>query len=113
MPTAGQVGGIQITMFGPRALACLQALFGAEAGLKNIRMFTEGLDEMMQTAADSGTVMADEQIRMAADFQDQLAHFKAEVMPIFLEIATRAMGAAAVFVVPRSDPVYAQSVTAR
>ena len=72
----------------------IQALFGAEAGLKNIRMFTEGLDDMMQTAADSGTVMADEQIRMAADFQDQLAHFKAEVMPIFLEIATGAMGAA-------------------
>ena len=77
-----------------RQKRAIQALFGAEAGLKNIRMFTEGLDQMMQTAADSGTVMADEQIRMAADFQDQLAHFKAEVMPIFLEIATRAMGAA-------------------
>ena len=65
-----------------------------ESGLKNIRMFTEGLDDMMQTASDSGTIMADEQVRMAADFQDQLAHFKAEVMPIFLEIATAAMGAA-------------------
>ncbi len=72
----------------------IQSLFGAEAGLKNIRMFTEGLDDMMQTASDSGTIMADEQVRMAADFQDQLAHFKAEVMPIFLEIATAAMGAA-------------------
>ena len=72
----------------------IQQLFGAEAGLKNIRMFTEGLEGLMQTAADSGTVMADEQIRMAADFQDQLAAFKAETLPIFLEIATAAMGAA-------------------
>jgi hypothetical protein len=86
-----ELKGVEPTATQKRAI---QALFGAEAGLKNIRMFTEGLDEMMQTAADSGTVMADEQIRMAADFQDQLAHFKAEVMPIFLEIATRAMGAA-------------------
>jgi len=72
----------------------IQQLFGAEAGLKNIRMFTEGLDDMMQTASDSGTVMADEQIRMAGDLKDQLAAFKAEVMPIFLEVATSAMGAA-------------------
>jgi len=72
----------------------IQQLFGAEAGLKNIRMFTEGLDGMMQTASDSGTVMADEQIRMAGDFKDQLASFKAETLPIFLEIATAAMGAA-------------------
>ena len=72
----------------------IQQLFGAEAGLKNIRMFTEGLDDMMQTASDSGTIMADEQIRMAADFKDQLATFKAETLPIFLEIATAAMGAA-------------------
>ncbi len=72
----------------------IQQLFGAEAGLKNIRMFTEGLEGMMQTASDSGTIMADEQIRMAGDFKDQLATFKAEIMPIFLEIATAAMGAA-------------------
>ena len=72
----------------------IQQLFGAEAGLKNIRMFTEGLEEMMQTASDSGTVMADEQIRMAADFKDQLAAFKAETLPIFLNLATSAMGAA-------------------
>ena len=72
----------------------IQSIFGAEAGLKNIRMLTEGLDSMIETAEQSGTVMADEQVRMAADFQDQLAHFKAEVMPIFLEIATKAMGAA-------------------
>ena len=72
----------------------IQQLFGAEAGLKNIRMFTEGLDGMMQTASDSGTVMADEQIRMAGDFKDQLAAFKAETLPIFLEIATAAMSAA-------------------
>ena len=72
----------------------IQQLFGAEAGLKNIRMFTEGLDDMMQTASDSGTVMADEQIRMAGDFKDQLAAFKAETLPIFLEIGTSAMSAA-------------------
>ena len=72
----------------------IQQLFGAEAGLKNIRMFTEGLDDMMQTASDSGTVMADEQIRMAGDFKDQLAAFKAETLPIFLTIATGAMSAA-------------------
>jgi hypothetical protein len=72
----------------------IQQLFGAEAGLKNIRMFTEGLEGMMQTASDSGTVMADEQIRMAGDFKDQLAAFKAEALPIFLRIATAAMGAA-------------------
>ncbi len=88
---AAELKGIVPTGQQKRAI---QQLFGAEAGLKNIRMFTEGLDDMMQTASDSGTIMADEQIRMAADFKDQLATFKAEVMPIFLEIATSAMGAA-------------------
>jgi hypothetical protein len=72
----------------------IQQLFGAEAGLKNIRMFTEGLEGMMQTASDSGTIMADEQIRMAADFKDNLAAFKAETLPFFLTIATGAMSAA-------------------
>jgi vacuolar-type H+-ATPase subunit F/Vma7 len=72
----------------------IQQLFGAEAGLKNIRMFTEGLDDMMQKASDSGTIMADEQIRMAADVKDDLAAFKAEMLPIFLTIATSAMSAA-------------------
>ena len=72
----------------------IQQLFGAEAGLKNIRMFTEGLDGMMDTAEKSGTVMADEQIRMAGDFKDQLAAFKAETLPIFLEIGTSALSAA-------------------
>lgn len=88
---AGELKGIVPTGQQKRAI---QQLFGAEAGLKNIRMFTEGLDDMMQTASDSGTVMADEQIRMAGDFKDQLAAFKAETLPIFLEIATAAMGAA-------------------
>jgi len=88
---AAELKGIVPTGQQKRAI---QQLFGAEAGLKNIRMFTEGLEGMMQTASDSGTIMADEQIRMAADFKDQLATFKAEVMPIFLEIATSAMGAA-------------------
>ena len=88
---AAELKGIVPTGQQKRAI---QQLFGAEAGLKNIRMFTEGLDDMMQTASDSGTIMADEQIRMAADFKDQLATFKAETLPIFLEIATAAMGAA-------------------
>ncbi len=88
---AGELKGIVPTGQQKRAI---QQLFGAEAGLKNIRMFTEGLDDMMQTASDSGTVMADEQIRMAGDFKDQLAAFKAEALPIFLRIATAAMGAA-------------------
>jgi hypothetical protein len=88
---AGELKGIVPTGQQKRAI---QQLFGAEAGLKNIRMFTEGLDDMMQTASDSGTVMADEQIRMAGDFKDQLASFKAETLPIFLEIATAAMSAA-------------------
>ena len=88
---AGELKGIVPTGQQKRAI---QQLFGAEAGLKNIRMFTEGLDDMMQTASDSGTVMADEQIRMAGDFKDQLAAFKAETLPIFLEIATAAMSAA-------------------
>jgi len=88
---AGELKGIVPTGQQKRAI---QQLFGAEAGLKNIRMFTEGLDDMMQTASDSGTVMADEQIRMAADFKDQLAAFKAETLPIFLNLATSAMGSA-------------------
>ena len=88
---AGELKGIVPTGQQKRAI---QQLFGAEAGLKNIRMFTEGLDDMMQTASDSGTVMADEQIRMAGDFKDQLTAFKAETLPIFLEIATGVMGAA-------------------
>ena len=86
-----QLKGIVPTAQQKRAI---QQLFGAEAGLKNIRMFTGDLEKMMQTAADSGTIMEDEQIRMAADFKDQVATFKAETLPFFLTIATGAMSAA-------------------
>lgn len=54
----------------------IRTLFGAEAGPRNIRIFTEGLADMAKMAQDSGAVLSDAQIQTAADLKDTIAMLK-------------------------------------
>ena len=60
----------------PENFGDIRTLFGAEAGPRNIRIFTEGLADMAKMAQDSGAVLSDAQIQTAADLKDTIAMLK-------------------------------------
>tara|TARA_R100000655_G_scaffold29779_1_gene60175 strand:- start:14216 stop:15553 length:1338 start_codon:yes stop_codon:yes gene_type:complete len=60
----------------PENFGDIRTLFGAEAGPRNIRIFTEGLADMAKMAQDSGAVLSDAQIQTAADLKDTIAMMK-------------------------------------
>jgi hypothetical protein len=54
----------------------IRTLFGAEAGPRNIRIFTEDLKSMAEQANRAGAVLSDQQIQTAADLKDTMAVLK-------------------------------------
>lgn len=68
--------------------AAFRDIFGAEAGVRNIRMMTEGLSEMQQQAHSAGAIMDKETIQQIADMKDEFAAFMQSVMPSFAKFAT-------------------------
>lgn len=64
------------TALTPEMFGDIRTLFGAEAGPRNIRIFTEDLAAMTAQAVESGAVLSDEQIQTAADLKDTMAVLK-------------------------------------
>ena len=60
----------------PEMFGDIRTLFGAEAGPRNIRIFTEDLAAMAEQARESGAVLSNEQIQTAADLKDTMAVLK-------------------------------------
>ena len=68
--------------------AAFRDIFGAEAGVRNIRMMTEGLADMQKQAHSAGAIMDKETIQQIADMKDEFAAFMQSVMPSFAKFAT-------------------------
>jgi len=60
----------------PEMFGDIRTLFGAEAGPRNIRIFTEDLKSMAEQANQAGAVLSDQQIQTAADLKDTMAVLK-------------------------------------
>jgi len=64
------------TALTPEMFGDIRTLFGAEAGPRNIRIFTEDLAAMAEQANQAGAVLSDQQIQTAADLKDTMAVLK-------------------------------------
>ena len=64
------------TALTPEMFGDIRTLFGAEAGPRNIRIFTEDLKSMAEQANQAGAVLSDQQIQTAADLKDTMAVLK-------------------------------------
>ena len=64
------------TALTPEMFGDIRTLFGAEAGPRNIRIFTEDLKSMAEQANRAGAVLSDQQIQTAADLKDTMAVLK-------------------------------------
>ena len=64
------------TALTPEMFGDIRTLFGAEAGPRNIRIFTEDLKSMAEQANRAGAVLSDQQIQTAANLKDTMAVLK-------------------------------------
>ena len=71
------------TALTPEMFGDIRTLFGAEAGPRNIRIFTEDLAAMSAQAVESGAVMSDQQIQTAADLKDTMSVLRMQFLGPF------------------------------
>ena len=71
------------TALTPEMFGDIRTLFGAEAGPRNIRIFTEDLAAMSAQAVESGAVLSDEQVQTAADLKDTMSVLRMQFLGPF------------------------------
>ena len=67
----------------PEMFGDIRTLFGAEAGPRNIRIFTEDLARMSAQAVEAGAVLSSQQIQTAADLKDTMAVMRMQFLGPF------------------------------